>query len=377
MTGAPSMDRGLSLWLDLLRVLATLTVLLGHAAHLRFTDGAMYALREWNVASDAVIVFFVLSGVVIAYAAERDGTLGRFAFNRLTRLWTVLLPALLLTIVLDRIGLAHDAGAYLYPNFQPLPPEELLLRGLTFTNEWQGSWDRVRLGTNGPIWSLSYEAAFYAMFGAATFLRGALRIVVVALLAALAGLPILALAPAWFVGVAVWRIVRDGTRPAPSVAHAWALFLGSPAAVVACKVMAVDHGLAALTRDLLAPVHYQWLLGYSDEMLWNTALAVGVGLHLLGARALGPRIANWIDTRTARSIRWVAGASFSVYVVHYPVLHLADATLPEAMAFKPLVFVALPLLCALLFAELFERPLRRVRRLLLDAGAALRAVRAT
>lgn len=62
------MTRGLSIWLDVLRVAATLIVVLSHLAYPRFT-GTNYAyLRDWNVGSDAVIVFFVISGCVIAYA---------------------------------------------------------------------------------------------------------------------------------------------------------------------------------------------------------------------------------------------------------------------------------------------------------------------
>ncbi|MEM9127795.1 MAG: sterol desaturase family protein, partial [Pseudomonadota bacterium] len=207
--GAPmgrEMTPGFSLWLDVLRVLAAMTVLFGHMAHIRFTGGDYYVLREWNVASDAVIVFFVLSGVVIAFAAERDGTLERFSFNRLTRLWSVLVPALILTWVFDSIGTRVDMNAYPEGYYTERTAWEMFGRGLTFSNEWQGVFDRVRLGTNGPLWSLSYEAGFYALFGAALFLRGALRWVMLALIALVVGLPILALLPAWLLGVAVWHL---------------------------------------------------------------------------------------------------------------------------------------------------------------------------
>jgi peptidoglycan/LPS O-acetylase OafA/YrhL len=45
----------------------------------------------------AVIVFFVLSGFVISYTTDRkDRTFGVYVINRLTRLWSVVIPALLL-----------------------------------------------------------------------------------------------------------------------------------------------------------------------------------------------------------------------------------------------------------------------------------------
>lgn len=122
----------------------------------------------------------MLSGVVIAYAAGRDQTLGRFAFNRITRIATVLIPALLMTLIFDAIGTRVNMTAYPERYYQALPLGEFLWRGLTVTNLWTGTADWVRLGSNGPIWSLSYEVGFYLIFGSIMFLHGALRLVILA-----------------------------------------------------------------------------------------------------------------------------------------------------------------------------------------------------
>jgi peptidoglycan/LPS O-acetylase OafA/YrhL len=51
----------------------------------------------------AVIVFFVLSGFVIAFVTDgRDRTLAGYALNRLSRLWSVALPALGFGLILSR-----------------------------------------------------------------------------------------------------------------------------------------------------------------------------------------------------------------------------------------------------------------------------------
>lgn len=105
------MSRGFSVYLDAVRFAAAFVVLISHLAYPRFTRGDLQFIRHWDLGRDAVIIFFVLSGVVIAYAAERDGTLGTFVFNRVTRLYSVMAPALLLTIVLDLTGqLIHPEG---------------------------------------------------------------------------------------------------------------------------------------------------------------------------------------------------------------------------------------------------------------------------
>jgi peptidoglycan/LPS O-acetylase OafA/YrhL len=87
-------------------------------------------------------------------------------------------------------------------------------------------------------------------------------------------------------------------------------------------------------------------------------IAACLALHLVGMRAAAPAL----PARAGQAVRWLAGASFSIYVVHYPVLHLLDALLPEDVPAKTALFILIPLAAGLLFAELFERPLPRLRR---------------
>lgn len=364
MSGKPAqgMSPGFSLWLDALRAGAALTVLFGHMAHIRFTRGDYYVLREWNLASDAVIVFFVLSGIVIAAAAERDGGLGRFAFKRLTRIYGVLLPALLLTLLFDALGQRVDPLAYQAPYFAPVSIGEMILRGGTMTNEWQGIWSRLRLGSNGPLWSLSYEVAFYALFAVFVFLRGALRWVLMSLLLLLAGLPILALLPCWLLGVLLWSYV---SRPrTPSRGTGWRFALGAPLLALALKVGGVPEVLAERTADWFAPWNHHLVLGYSDEALWSFLLASCVGLHLWGVHGICANRAHVTPGTAARVTRWIAGGSFSLYVMHYPSLHLLDATLPNDLPGHDLWMLGLTLAICFAFAQLFERPLLRQRRVL-------------
>ncbi len=357
------MSQGFSIWLDVLRAGAALTVLFGHMAHIRFTRGDYYVLRDLNVASDAVIVFFVLSGVVIAYAASRDATLERFAFNRLTRVWSVVVPALVLTVIFDAIGTRIRPEAYPEMFYNPVSVSEMVLRGLTFTSEWQGIWDRVRLGTNGPLWSLSYEVGFYMLFGAALFLKGALRWVMLALLVLLVGVPILALLPAWLLGVLVWHSVRPSPDAPARPAKDWAYAILGLAVPVVLKLAGLPAALTEITVQAFDPVSHHAVLGYSDEVLWNTVIAVGVAVHLAGVKHIADRRAPRPEGRATRAIRWVAGASFSIYVMHYPTLHLLDATLPETLPAYDLWLLTITLLVCFGFAALFERPLKRFRAL--------------
>ena len=104
------MNRGLSLYLDILRFAAALTVLVTHLAYPELSGGM---LAYWRLlGNDAVMIFFVLSGFVIAYTTEvKENTPGAYIRSRLARLWSVAVPALLLTIALDHWGSRLDPVA--------------------------------------------------------------------------------------------------------------------------------------------------------------------------------------------------------------------------------------------------------------------------
>ncbi len=352
------MNRGFSLWLDVLRVLATIVVVLSHWAYPRFTNGDFQLIRDWNLGSDAVIVFFVISGLVIAYAAGRDKDGSTFAFNRLTRLWSVLLPALVLTYAFDSLGVGIDPGAYPATFYHPHPFDEHMLRGMTFSNEFM-LFDRLRLGTNGPLWSLSYEAAYYALFGAAIFLRGVRLVIVLAALVALVGIPILLLMPAWLLGVSVWYCVRSGRLVPKSVTLAWTLAIGGPFLYALFIAAGVPAALRAFTAGALGVTDARQVLGFSDEFIWNALIGILTTAHLLGmARLLRS------STVDVPQVRWAAGASFSVYVTHYPALHLLDAILPEPVTGRYVALLIGALTVGLVFAAFFERNLKAIRNVL-------------
>jgi peptidoglycan/LPS O-acetylase OafA/YrhL len=353
------MKPGFSIWLDVLRIVATLTVVVSHLAYPRFTHGTYAWVRDLNLGSDAVILFFVISGIVIARAAERDATFSRYAFNRATRIYSVMIPALLLTFVLDRIGLKIDASSYPAEYFQPLPLSTFLVRGLTFSSEWAIA-EPVRLGTNGPLWSLSYEVAYYVLLGAALFLTGALRLVVVLLLILVFGLNVLILMPAWLMGALVWWLVRGEARPRLAPRTALVLAILPPVLYGIALWLSLPPLLLQVTGDILPASTPISALRFSNEFLWNGLIGALFALHLF---AMSYLLTDW--GRGAAAIRWCAQASFSIYVTHYPALHVLDAVLPADIWARGLWLLCGSLAVGLVFARIFERPLDRWRQLLL------------
>ena len=368
------MNPRLSLWLDGLRVIAAFTVLLSHIAYERYTGTRYGFFRDYNLGSDAVVIFFVLSGFLIAYAAEmRDRTLPAYAWSRATRLWSVALPALLLTFVLDRLGLLINPAAYFAPFYEPIPLGELLARGLSFSNEW--FLDSVRLGSNGPWWSLSYEAGYYALFGAAFFLRGPARIAIMLAVAVLIGPRPLLLLPVWLSGVVLWRLAAAG-RLNLGAPLAWTFAVLPPLAYGASLALDVPHALMNASAQMTGLEVKTWrvLTGFSDEILWNSLVAVLMSLHLAGVASLPQRTvsAGASAERAAKAVKWLAGGTFSLYLMHYPVLQFADAVLPETMNLpvRDLALLSASALVPLWLAGLTERRLGPLRQFL--SGMALR-----
>ncbi|MEZ5667663.1 MAG: acyltransferase [Alphaproteobacteria bacterium] len=370
------MNRGLSHYLDALRVGAALAVLASHLAYPRFTDGVYLFIRELNLGSDAVVLFFVLSGLVIAHTAEaKDRTAGRFLFNRATRIYSVAIPALLLTIGFDRLGAA------LYPDdydgwwYNAAPIGETLAYGLSFANEWTGQ--AFRIGTNGPWWSLSYEVAYYLIFAAWSYAAGVRRAVLVAALCLIVGPKVLLLAPAWLLGVATWRAIAAGRPAALSPIAAWTMALLPVAIYAFAQTIHLPALLLHLTGAALglhdAPPFA--LLNFSDEFVWNGLLGLLAAAHIVGVAALAARrpAADAAPGVAARAIRWGSGASFSLYLIHYPVLQFFGAAVPAdlPMALRHLALLAATVAVCLAAAALFERPLPRWRALVLALAARL------
>jgi peptidoglycan/LPS O-acetylase OafA/YrhL len=146
----------------------------------------------------AVDVFFVLSGYVIAYAvSNRERSFTQYAVARCAKLYSVVLPTLIISFVLGA------AGTSLRPEVQWGDTSLVAyFRCLLFTNQlW---FSNVTPGYNGPFWSLGYEIWYYLIFAAAYFSNGFWRFALTLLCIAIAGPRIMMLFPLWLMGVAAW-----------------------------------------------------------------------------------------------------------------------------------------------------------------------------
>jgi peptidoglycan/LPS O-acetylase OafA/YrhL len=305
-----------SIYLDLLRSLGALTVVIGHAA-------SIFALPHVYIwGHEAVIAFFVLSGYVICNAADtRQADARRFVAARLARLWSVLVPAMALTLLCDDAGRTFGEHAAAYAH---VPMDHPLLRVgavLVFLSE---SWVSIQPMSNGVVWSLCAEFWYYMLFAAWVFAPpGRVRVWLVAAACVLAGHKALLLLPVWLMGVALQRadsLRRLGPRTGAAV------FGGSFLAVAAILLSGVSLPLTHVMQDWAGPWLYRQLA--QARLFWfDWLLGALVAAHLAGARAV---MASLPLERIERPVRACAGVSFAAYLFHVPVLDFWAAFLPPS-----------------------------------------------
>ena len=319
-----TMNRTTSSYLDLMRIATAVTVFLVHANYGRFTGGLPVICYLKFLANDGVMVFFVLSGFVIAYVADGKETSGRdYAVSRLARLYSVALPAVGLTMVLDYLGSSVNYTLYDGWWFQADNPLWRISASLLFINElWFSS---VRLFSNGPFWSLGYEFWYYVIFGAAFYLEGRLRLFAVATAMLIAGPKILLLFPVWLLGVLTYRTVKAAVVPEH---WGWVLCLGSVAGYVLFQKLDLSRVLLAWSAANLDGVFFWSTLkwSYATPFLSDYAVGALAALHLIGFAAVSHRFAG-LFRMIGPGIHRLAGFSFSIYLFHYPLLQFLSAVL--------------------------------------------------
>ena len=313
------MSRSLSVYLDLLRFLAALAVFVLHASFERLSGGLPFLWRFAVFGSDAVMLFFVLSGFVIAHVATREAASPRgYAAARLARLWSVCVPALLLTLLVDGIGMRLAPHLYDFTWYEYSHPVARTVASLAFANElWFWS---LHPFSNTPYWSVGYEFWYYVLFGAWLFTRGRGRWLACGLVALVMGPKILLLLPVWLAGVWAYR-TRLAQRLSPGAAGL--LCAATLAAYLAYRDSALPQDLARFTAQWLGSATSRQL-GWSANFLGDYLVGALVALHFVGARRLLQDDAA-VPPRLERGIRALAGYTFALYLFHNPLLQFFGA----------------------------------------------------
>ena len=307
------MSEPVSVYLDLVRVLAALAVLIGHGVQDGLYTGSFLLA---TMSHEAVMVFFVLSGLVIAETSLRPGRNARdFIIARISRIYPVAAAALMLSFAL--YALAGWLGIN-QPGWAESPSYSLnsALLSLLFLNE---SWLIAAVPPwNAPYWSICYEVFYYAMFACLMFWRGAWRWLGFGLVALLAGPRILALAPIWVMGA--W-IAMDTRLRLRSPHLGLLLVVASWGAIFWLDASQLDE----VVQDwLYATVPGWWRLSMSQKVVTDHLLGLLIMANFIGFQACRAWFAG-LMAGIERPVRFLAGGTFSLYLFHRPMTHFLVA----------------------------------------------------
>ena len=140
------------LYLEFVRGGAAIFVFIAHIFELLPSTGGSAHANFIRVGTDAVMIFFILSGCVINISQTRNPKSKRdFFVNRLLRLYPQFLVGILMAImVIHLLKMAAPSHGDIFGN-------------LLMVSSLQGYIVRS-LETNSPVWSLSFEMGFYILF---------------------------------------------------------------------------------------------------------------------------------------------------------------------------------------------------------------------
>lgn len=346
------LNRNLSVYLDLLRFLAATIVLLHHAHNFIFP----YVQSEFvfGQGREAVAVFFVLSGFVIQFVvAEKERDWRSYVVARISRIYPVAVLAVGVTCVADIVGqlLNHQYYVDINEKYRFIIPVSIksAVSYLTFTNQL---WFRNSIfGTDGPYWSLGFEVWYYVLFGCLVFLPKNRKIVAGILWAVVCGPNIALYLPLWLLGTLVYRAISMRIFSRFGRLTSAALFVGSLIFyALVWRYLQTTAGVMSVGFSFLHAE--QSFVNFRYFML----IGIAVAANIIAFNSLvGP--SRFWGASAERFIRWAAGGSFTLYLLHQPLLVLAVAILPQA-ATAPLQGTAVCLLVmagSFALAEVAER----------------------
>ena len=361
-------------WLDVARGVSALLVVEGHCRAAFFPplssiasptviEKSFYAITSLGYL--AVMAFFVLSGFLVGGSVIRAGErfrLSDYFIARLCRLWVVLVPALLLTLIVDSVTARTSPRAltgvfFNQWNSGPDPAAVFSLSLATFFGNvafLQKIFVPV-FGTNGPLWSLSCEFLYYVAFpfiamGLNATSRASLPIAGIVTFATVYFMP-----PGLLQGFCVWLMgvlaFVASCRLRHPVRRIWI--------VLSCLLVvgAIAYDKSGRIRITIG-IDTEYVIGIAFAILVFCVAHLDAASVPVGLRRIVLRLGGMLSS-----------ISYSLYLCHFPILVMIAATFypgslgrlswPGAAVYA--MVVALLCAVAIVFWYLFERHTDRLR----------------
>ncbi|PPD35137.1 MAG: hypothetical protein CTY19_03285 [Methylomonas sp.] len=304
------MNKELSVYFDLIRFIACLAVLIYHS---NMRNIIIEPIALSNYGHSAVIVFFVLSGYVISYITnKKEDSLLLYSTSRFARIYSVALPALIITPFLDILGESLNNTFYIGKTTHDYWYLRILA-GLFFLNEiWFIS---IMEFSNVPYWSLCYEVWYYVIYGAFVFTRGRKRILILTCLLLFVGPKILLLFPIWCLGVFIYK--NKLLKSLPEICG-WIAFAASFFLFFIFDYFKIADNFNSFTESIIGPEWYKQLT-FSKFFLSDYIFSSIIFINFIGFRAISHRFGVVFNFFTS-TIRIMANHTFALYLFHQPLI---------------------------------------------------------
>jgi peptidoglycan/LPS O-acetylase OafA/YrhL len=221
---------------------------------------------------------------------------------------------------------------------------EALVRCLTFSNQlW---FQHIVFGSNEPYWSLGFEVPYYVLFGIVSYLPNKSKYFACLAWGLLCGPKILLYLPLWLMGVYCQRFLTSYRVQSQAIGIVW--YIVSLMMFVGVK--------AVLGKSASDMYHVHSLDEEFVNFLYFSLIGVSVVINIIAADAVMSS-RDIFPKEVAASIRWFAGGSFTLYLVHQPLAIMTAALLIPikdnrvSSVFGAFIVFAL----AMLLAEIGER----------------------
>ncbi|GGC99011.1 acyltransferase [Tersicoccus solisilvae] len=353
-------------YFDLTRGIAAQLVVVGHLLNISYPHIFMPPKGQGHpfyIQSFAVVVFFVLSGYLIAGTVKRKGqdpryTFGRYLVDRAARVLFPMFVALALIIGADRLVFGGSgATPFRVVDLSPSAIVQAFL--MTFNHPALATAAQATgikqlavhaVGTGAPLWTVVIEWWIYVTFGILALVvarRRRLGVIggLVLLFAAMMPLAYLgrniALPLAWLIGMG-YAFAADRLDALPARVHGWLVGLGVATFVYGCLT--------------------------SHNNLDSAATIVPASVAFCSLYFLVKRIPASLDPQglTTRLVQFVSDYSYSLYLIHFSVITYLWVWLHDDVPAWALVLGGFTLsnLLAMAFYALVERNHRRVAKLM-------------
>jgi peptidoglycan/LPS O-acetylase OafA/YrhL len=321
-------------------------------------------LKLLTAGSEAVLVFFVLSGIVVALPALKPGgfSWAGFLAGRLARLYLPVWASLVIGTAV--IWMVPRSNSVITPGtWMDTAQATSVGWGSLFT---EASLTTGSYAVNNVLWSLRWELVFSVLlplFVALAILVSRYWVIaiaavcVVSTLGVLNGVDALRYLPVFFIGTLMavrLDAIRQWTRRS----------LLRPRVSFAGGALVAGSLLLLVGEWMLRPV-------FASGSFMNTLLSqlsvLGAAGLVLAAIAVRP-VRSALD---ARPTQWLGRVSFSLYLVHMPILATLTFVLgDDRWWLVAILTLPLALLAAWGFNRIVERPSHRLARAITGAVSA-------